>query len=513
MRFGLLMALGCLVLGLAMGASNDLPYPGYSPEIEARCRREALALSQAKLPPAKPSGRLRQAIPATAGKPIHIMFLFVDHWEPSIYNQPWNNAIYESEAAKCADFWLNNYSVMAAKHHDADGRMPQHTWFTFQLATGALQRIAQCVFKGLGEQEIHLHHGTDNDTYNDNRMEFANKIWAWQAALQSYGACLSAEPTPRTYFGFIHGDWALDNSRLNQGIRQYCGANTELHLLCILNCYGDFTFPSGSTTQPAWYDKIFYSFDSDSPKSYDDSTLIREPVASEPPPDINELMMFEGPGNNGLLCDVDNMHPPTLTQMGLWLDEYVHVPGRDNWVFVKVFTHGAQTLTSDSNGVSNLVGAVADQFYTDIERTYNDGKDYVLHYVNARESYNIVRAAIDGMDGNPADYRDYVIPPPANTHLYCNTTWKLLSYDPQKGLTDFQILKTVPSLEVWARDYLPPVSILESNTYSDDAFRVSDAATSSTAEIPLIVRDATPSKYYRILGGPLTAKKDWALYR
>lgn len=517
LRYWFILAFFYGLSRLALGASSEapLPYPGYTPEIEERIRQEAKELSQQKIPLSKLRARPRQSIPSTVDQPVHIMLLFADHWEPSIYNQPWDNSIFESEAARCADYWLNDYSAMAAKHRDADGRKPQHTWFTFQLATGALQRIANCVFQGLGEQEIHLHHGTADDTYNDNRMEFANKIWSWQATLQSYGACISAEATPRTFFGFVHGDWALDNSRLNQGLRQYCGANTELHLLCILNCYADFTFPSGSTTQPAWYDKIFYSFDSDSPKSYSDTTLIREPAAGDGTPDINELMLFEGPGTNGLLSDIDNMHAPSLDMMGLWLDEYVHVPGRDNWVFIKLYTHGAQALTADSNGRANLIGSVADQFYSDIERVYNDGKNYQLHYVTARESYNIARAAMDGMSGNPNEYRDYIVPPPANTHVYCNTTWNLLSFDPLASRIDLHILNTAtPPLEIWVRDYAPSsCSILESNTNSDSSFRISDATTSSTATVPLLIRDATPSKYYRIMGGPLSVKKDWALYK
>jgi hypothetical protein len=46
-----------------------------------------------------------------------------------------------------------------------------------------------------------------------------------------------------------------------------------------------------------------------------------------------------------------------------------------------------------------------------LEHDYNDGRKYVLHYVTAREAYNVVMAAVDGHTGNPVDYLDYVIPP------------------------------------------------------------------------------------------------------
>jgi hypothetical protein len=43
---------------------------------------------------------------------------------------------------------------------------------------------------------------------------------------------------------------------------------------------------------------------------------------------------------------------------------------------------------------------------------YNDGTNYVLHYVTAREVYNIIKAAEAGMQGDPGQYRDYILPAP-----------------------------------------------------------------------------------------------------
>jgi hypothetical protein len=34
-----------------------------------------------------------------------------------------------------------------------------------------------------------------------------------------------------------------------------------------------------------------------------------------------------------------------------------------------------------------------------------------LHYVTAREAYNLIRAAADGKQGEPRQYFNYVIPP------------------------------------------------------------------------------------------------------
>ncbi len=55
-----------------------------------------------------------------------------------------------------------------------------------------------------------------------------------------------------------------------------------------------------------------------------------------------------------------------------------------------------------------------------------------LHYVTAREAYNIARAAEAGRSGDPNDYRDFLIPPPANRLVACDRAWRLLSRTPAR---------------------------------------------------------------------------------
>lgn len=71
--------------------------------------------------------------------------------------------------------------------------------------------------------------------------------------------------------------------------------------------------------------------------------------------------------------------------------------------------------------METLLGAPADAMFSHLERHYNDGQRYVLHYVNARELYNIVKAAEHGRTGNPADYRDYLLPRPAASRAATGT--------------------------------------------------------------------------------------------
>jgi hypothetical protein len=47
-----------------------------------------------------------------------------------------------------------------------------------------------------------------------------------------------------------------------------------------------------------------------------------------------------------------------------------------------------------------------------LAREFDDGERWRLHYVTAREMYNVARAAMDGKSGDPAAWFDYRVPPP-----------------------------------------------------------------------------------------------------
>jgi hypothetical protein len=85
----------------------------------------------------------------------------------------------------------------------------------------------------------------------------------------------------------------------------------------------------------------------------------------------------------------------------------IHVEGRPEWVFVKTHTHGAQERNAGS-----LLGAGGAALHQALTTRYNDGRDWILHYVTAREMYNVAVAAMEGRSGDPNDYRDHVLPPP-----------------------------------------------------------------------------------------------------
>jgi GrpB-like predicted nucleotidyltransferase (UPF0157 family) len=104
--------------------------------------------------------------------------------------------------------------------------------------------------------------------------------------------------------------------------------------------------------------------------------------------------------------DVHGADPPTATRVRSWVEQHVHVSGRPEWTFVKIHTHGAPEKNARvvlGDGFRALHDALA---------AYNDGARWKLHYVSARELFNVAIAAMDGKSGDPNAYRDYLLAPP-----------------------------------------------------------------------------------------------------
>lgn len=340
----------------------------------------------------------------------HILFCFVDHFEPM-----WLNPPYEQEVERVRR-WTEEYPRLARNHRDADGCHPKHTFFypEEEYRQEHLDAIASLCSSGFGELEIHLHH--DNDTEQGVR----EKLSRFTRLLQERHGAMSRFPdSGKPAWGFIHGNWALDNS-LADGSQ--CGVNNELIVLKEEGCYADFTLPSApSSAQTRKINSIYYAKDDPkAPKSHDDGRDVT--VGGKP---WGDLMIIQGPlmlnwknRKWGVLPRIENgdirsVYPPTPERVDLWVEAGIHVKGRPEWVFVKVYTHGTQERDMEC-----LLGEPVDRMFSYLEQRYNDGHDYQLHYVTAREMYNIAKAAEAGNSGNPNDYRDFILPPPAN----CMTT-------------------------------------------------------------------------------------------
>lgn len=350
---------------------------------------------------------LRRRVPAPDEGPVHVMFCFVDHFEPM-----WKQADLPAQRAR-VDRWCHDYRALASRHLDADGRPPQHSFFypEEEYAPEHLEKLAALCADGFGEIEIHLHH--DDDT----EANFRESIRRFCTMLHERHGALSRHPeTGQLGFGFIHGNWSLDNSR---GDGRWCGINNELEILGQLGCYADFTLPSApSDTQTRTINSIYYATDDPSrPKSHDTGTAVRTGGAGS-----GDLMIVQGPlglnwseRRHGFVPRIENADvrascPPTPARVDAWVRTAVHVEGRRNWVFVKVHTHGTQETDMDT-----LLGPPMEAMHRHLEEHYNDGTSHVLHYVTARELFNIVKAAEAGLEGDPGQYRDFVLPAPRSS--------------------------------------------------------------------------------------------------
>lgn len=353
---------------------------------------------------------LRRRTPRVANGPVHVMFSFVDHYEPQ-----WGRPTYEVEVSRVAR-WREGYKAMASRHRDADGVHPQHTFFypEEEYRVEHLNSIAELCREGFGEIEVHLHHDHDTDA------GLREKITRFVKVLHERHGALPVDPkTGLPVFAFIHGNWCLDNSR---GDGRWCGVNNELKVLGELGCYADFTLPSApSDTQTSKINSIYYATDDCAcPKSHNDGVDLQAGR-----PGSGDLLIMQGPlalnwknRRWGLMPRIENSdvraaYPPTSDRVDLWVRQHVHVQGRPEWVFIKVHTHGTQ-----DRDIEALLGEPVESMFRHLESKYNDGKNYALHYVNSREVFNIIKAAEAGLSGDPNQYRDYLLskPPMFSAH-------------------------------------------------------------------------------------------------
>jgi len=78
------------------------------------------------------------------------------------------------------------------------------------------------------------------------------------------------------------------------------------------------------------------------------------------------------------------------------------VAGRPEWVFIKLYCHGFFPQDQDET-----IGEPVHRFWDEVINFSEKSGQFRLHFVTAREAYNIAMAAVDGHQGNPHLYRDY----------------------------------------------------------------------------------------------------------
>jgi hypothetical protein len=334
-----------------------------------------------------------------AGRPVHLLLCIADHFEPG------NGGVTPNVARQRLQRWVEDYPRLFQGFRDSDGRPPRHTFFypIEMYEPEEIDALADLCLRGLGEVEIHLHHDGDTSVNLERTMLNFRDLLA-----QRHGLLSRHRETGVLAYAFVHGNWALDNSRPDG---RCCGVNDEIEILRRTGCYADFTLPSTpSPTQTRKINSIYYAVDDPhQPKSHDWGIDVGMGAAPR-----DGLMVIQGPlilnwrqRKWGILPRIENgclqgNQPPTMGRLDEWLRARVQVPCRPDWYFVKLHTHGAPEVNQRV-----LLGEPMAAFHRELAGKAGRDRNFFFHYVTAREMYNLVRAAEAGWKGTVAEARDF----------------------------------------------------------------------------------------------------------
>jgi hypothetical protein len=303
-----------------------------------------------------------------------------DHWEPY-----WLHPSDETAAERVA-VWARHWPEIARRHGDSTGRSPQYTFYYPQeeYRPQFLDSLAEMKRAGIADVDVHIHHdGEGQQNFVDRMSGYIETLVTGHGLLRLSGG--------RPVFGFIHGNWALANSRPDG---RCCGLNNEITLLRDLGCYADFTMPSGdSPTQARTLNTIYWVRDDPAkPRSYDWGLAVK-PGA----PGAGDLLMIPGP--LGVRWaerfvprletgEIAHQDLPTPYRVKRWLDLAPRI-GSD--IFLKLYTHGAQ----ERNSSALLVEGGLERLFTLLAEGCRR-RGHQLRYVSTWEMRQAVDAAARG---------------------------------------------------------------------------------------------------------------------
>jgi hypothetical protein len=297
--------------------------------------------------------RLRRNV--RTAKPKRAWVAITDHYEPL-----GGGATIDAAFGRVARWHYRWPRIADDAPRDAAGQRPQYSFFYPQeeYRRALLDRIAEMVRLGVADVEVHLHHD------KELRAAFLWKVTEFCRRLTDNHGLLRQQ-NGRTVFGFIHGNWALDNSRPDG---KWCGLNGEVALLRDLGCYADFTMPSApSPTQGRVVNQIYWCTNNagNRPRSFDRG--VRATVGGGK---RGDLLMITGPLGlrfSGRMMprletgEIAGYDMPTPARVSRWFDL---APTIGDDLFLKLYTHGAQERNLGpllDGGLGNLFGWLAEE--------------------------------------------------------------------------------------------------------------------------------------------------------
>jgi hypothetical protein len=211
--------------------------------------------------------------------PKRVWLAITDHFEPYWHNRD------DEVARERVRLWRRQWPEIARRFADGRGAPAQYCFFypEEEYRPELLDMLAEVAREGVGDVEVHIHHG------GEGQAEFEDKMGSYLETLHRRHGLLRKGADGRLRFGFIHGNWALDNARPD-GL--HCGLNNEITLLGAMGCYADFTMPCGpGPCQARKLNAIYWAKDDPHrPKSYDEGRDLKAGGGIE-----GELLMIPGP--------------------------------------------------------------------------------------------------------------------------------------------------------------------------------------------------------------------------
>ncbi|MBV9215238.1 MAG: hypothetical protein JO053_03595 [Acidobacteria bacterium] len=360
-----------------------------------------------------PFNRAGAFLERTAFEHKHIIITVANHFEPAW--SPSGDLDRKTQIRR-----LKEYHKLARDTGDAardvDGTKFRHTNFypAEQYDAGILEILAEMQSEGLGEVEIHLHHGVDRPDTADG---LRNALLGFRDTIAERHRCLSRmekDPIPR--YAFVHGNLALANSCGGR----FCGVDNEMEILRETGCYADMTLPSApDQSQVAVTNQIY-----ECALPMDEAAPHRRGVRTGTNGKQPQLpLIFTGPLVFNWTRTIKGIPVPRIDDGALtasqglsearfrrWRSANVTVAHRPDWIFVKLYCHGF--FDQDQ---STCIGEDAKRYFAEIVERGQRSGDYSVHFASAREAFNIASAAMEGRKGNPNIYRNHLLTPIMDT--------------------------------------------------------------------------------------------------
>src|SRR5215467_4526869 len=271
-------------------------------------------------------------------RPRRLWVAITDHYEPL------GGKVALDVATARVRRWQEAWPRIAeAAPRDADDRRPVYSFFypEEEYDSRLLEPLAEMTRQGIGDVEVHIHHE------RETAEGFIRKIGGFCRKLRDDHGLLN-DHNGRMVFGFIHGNWALDNSRPD-GL--CCGLTGEIELLRDLGCYADFTMPSiPAPTQGRIVNQVYWCTGTPGhPKAFDRGIEAAIGAGAQ-----GDLLMITGPVGlryAGRLVprvemgEIAANDPPTEYRVRRWIDLAPRI-GTD--IFLKLYTHGAREDNADA---------------------------------------------------------------------------------------------------------------------------------------------------------------------